>query len=232
MCQRPCLLLFASAAAIAACSDGSVPSAVRSVGANQIELRHSTGAPTIRSFPRDDQGPPFYSEASPNYLAHNEQMAALPLIRRIDCVPPDFDLLRGLDFAPAPDGSLRVLNCPLTIHGEDVWHDLSTDPFPYREHYEGNGAVPILFVSWSELERAVSDGVLTMSELRALPSLVVGYADFYEESISNSTQGERSPHSSTEARGTLTDGRSFYFHLSETLRDGVRDYRNAIIELE
>lgn len=231
MRKRTRFLTIAGTVAITACGSVSDPDAVRSIRPGQGVARQATGAPVLRNFPGDDDGPPFYSEMSPNYLPHNDQMAALPFVRRTDCVPSDFNLLRVLDFTPAPDGSLRVFQCPLTIHGQDVWHDLA-DPFPYREHYEGNGAVPIWFVTWPELESALSDGSLTIAELRTLPSLVVGHADFYEESISNSTQGERSPHSSTEARGRLTDGRAFLFHLSETLKDGTRDYRNAIIEFK
>ena len=42
----------------------------------------------------------------------------------------------------------------------------------------GRGAVPVWFVKWPELRDAVADGVLTITELDALPSHITGLASF------------------------------------------------------
>jgi hypothetical protein len=72
----------------------------------------------------------------------------------------------------------------------------------------GLGAVPVWFVSWPELEGAMSDGSLTISELAALPSLLTGTASKYTETI-HTTQAAQVPFIATIAMGELTDGRTF-----------------------
>jgi hypothetical protein len=90
--------------------------------------------------------------------------------------------------------------------------------------------VPIWFVAWPELQAAIDDGTLTIGELAGLPSLRIGYASFYQESVRNSTQGRRHPSSTTEARGPMADGRTFRLHVSKKLQDGVRSFLSVRIE--
>jgi hypothetical protein len=91
--------------------------------------------------------------------------------------------------------------------------------------------VPIWLVAWPELQAAMSDSVLTITDLAGLPSLRIGYASFYQESVRNSTQGRRHPSSATVARGTMADGESFRLHVSEKLQGGERDYLSVQIEI-
>jgi hypothetical protein len=189
------------------------------------------GAPIRLRFPGPGD-PPLYSELAPDFLFHNDRDAAVVFWREPECVPDDFNLLEVLDLTAAfPGGPPRSLLCPLTVEGVDVWHDPATDPFPFQLEVRGSGAVPIWFFSWSELEAAAADGQVTITELESLPSLRIGHADFYQESIRNSNQGQRHASSSTVARGTMTDGRGFRFHVSERLQDGNRVLMSVQIDI-
>ena len=64
----------------------------------------------------------------------------------------------------------------------------------------------------------MSDGTLTIGELAGLPSLLVGSASFYSETI-HPTQAAQVPFIVFVARGTLEDGR--LFHVQATRRGGA-----------
>ena len=107
--------------------------------------------------------------------------------------------------------------CELTVEGKLWWYDPETDPFPFQERYYGLGAVPVYFVDEAELAAATQDGVLTIGELQALPSLLIGFADSYLDVIHNSNQGGRGKGTEVlNASGTiLQSGLPFYFHFTE-----------------
>jgi hypothetical protein len=191
-----------------------------------------SGAPVRLAFPGESPGPPFYSELESEFLFHTDHDAAVVFWRQPGCIPDDFNLLDFLDLTPAfPNGPPRPLLCMLTVEGVETWHDPTTDPFPYQVQVRGSGAVPIWFVAWPELQAAIDDGTLTIAELAGLPSLRIGYASFYQESVRNSTQGRRHPSSTTEAHGPMADGRTFRLHVSEKLQDGVRSFLSVQIEI-
>jgi hypothetical protein len=228
------LLIPFGAAIAVGCADPTSPSqpAVASFKIADSSGTSVTGAPVRLTFPGQDPGPPFYSEMAGDFLFHTEQEAAVVFWRQPECVPDDFNLLVNLDLTPAfPDGPPRPFLCPLTVEGVSTWHDPATDPFPYQVQVRGSGAVPIWFVAWPELQGAIGDGMLTIAELAGLPSLQIGYASFYQESVRNSTQGQRHPSSSTVARGTMADGGVFRLHVSEKLQGGERDYLSVQIEI-
>ena len=189
------------------------------------------GGPVRLAFPSEaDPGPPFYSELARDFLFHTDQEAAVVFWRLPDCIPHDFNLLDFLDLTPAfPGGPPRPLECLLTVEGVETWHDPATDPFPFEAQVRGSGAVPIWFVSWPELQAEIGDGVLTVTELASLPSLRIGNARFYQESVRNSLQGSRHPGSTTNASGAMTDGGAFRLHVSEKLQDGERSYLSVQI---
>ncbi len=86
------------------------------------------------------------------------------------------------------------------------------------------------FVRWPELEAAVADDLLTIGELAALPSLTVGSASFFLESIRNDTRGQRGGNEAMVVAGVLSDGRSFFVQMTEKFRDGVHLYPHLTIQ--
>ena len=142
--------------------------------------------PVHVDFPGGTPGPPIYANIGSGFLPHTDDLAVVFFYRSPACVPADFNLLDSLDFTPAfPGGPPRPFLCELQIEGRALWHSLD-DPYPALQFFYGLGAVPTWFVAWPELEAAAADGVLTISELAALPSLQVGEATSFLETIRNS----------------------------------------------
>ena len=188
--------------------------------------------PVHIDFPSGTPGPPIYASVLSGFLPHTEELAVVFFYRSPDCVPADFNLLDYLDFTPAfPGGPPRPFLCELQIEGRALWHSLD-DPAPALQFFCGLGAVPTWFVAWPELEAAAADGVLTISELAALPSLQVGTATSFLETIRNSVPAQRGGNEELIATGTLMDGRSFVVHINEKFREGVHLFKNVRIDIE
>ncbi|MDQ3418508.1 MAG: hypothetical protein M3541_06950 [Acidobacteriota bacterium] len=180
--------------------------------------------------PAEDPGPPFYTvvqrlvDGTP-FLFTDGEWVAIPFLREPSCVPASFDLLGLFDFEPAPEGPPRPFLCPLTVEGHVIWKNgpPPVDPAPIQQVLQGLGAVPVWFVRLSEVEAAVLDGDLTITELAAMPSLLVGYADVYNDVQQPGTvrpQGDGNGSIKITAMGTLTDGRSFFFQVVEMGKKG------------
>jgi hypothetical protein len=116
----------------------------------------------------EDSEPPIYANIQHDFLPHTEDWAVVVFYRSPECVPPDFNLL---DFIDPP----AAFSCALQIQGHENWRSLD-DPFPAKVLVHGTGAVPVWFVRWPELQAAVADDELTIGELAALPSLLIGSA--------------------------------------------------------
>ena len=158
----------------------------------------SASAAVNVSFPGESPGIPAYARIGPDAI-HTDEWAAVPFYRLPDCVPGDFNLLRFMD---AP----RAFGCPLTVEGHEVWElGPGQEPAPKQVVTMGTG-VPIWFALWSELQAAMSDGVLTIGEFSGMESLLMGTADVYREVL---RPGELLV---VNAHGTLNDGRSFQVH--------------------
>jgi hypothetical protein len=128
-----------------------------------------------------DSGGPVYTTIERGLALHDGPSAAVLFYRDPACVPEDFNLLDGQDLVGFPD-SPRAFACPLTVDGFGIWaQGPPVDIVPRHALTRGTGAVPVWFVAWSELESAMADDVLTMKELRSLPSLQAGYAIHFEE---------------------------------------------------
>jgi hypothetical protein len=171
----------------------------------------------------DESQPPFYAALDRGFLPHTDEWAVVVFYRSPECIPDDFNLLDFLDFSGGP------FLCELHIEGRSTWVSLD-DPYPAAQFYRGTGAVPVWFVRWSELQKAVADDVLTIGELAALPSLVVGSASFFLESIRNDIRGQRGGNEALVAAGTLADGRSFFFEMTEKFRDGVHLFPHITVQ--
>lgn len=174
----------------------------------------------------EDRQPPIYANVdgtAGGFLPHTDEWAVVFFYRSPECVPAEFNLL---DFI---DRSGRAFGCPLLIEGHSNWRSFE-DPYPADSLLQGRGDVPAWFVRWPELQAAVADGELTVPELEALPSLMIGTASFYHESIRNDIRGERDANESLAALGTLSDGRTFQVELAEKLHDGIHTFIHVRIE--
>lgn len=159
------------------------------------------------AFPEETPGPPYYARISSDGAPQTEQWAAIVFYRDPGCVPSGFNLLQFFDIP-------RAFGCPLTVEGFEIWKNgPGQDPAPIQVKSRGLGAVPVWFVSPAELAAAMADGVLTIGELSALPSLQVGTADSFQEVLHPSEAAKHGKLTIT-ASGTLSDGRAFQLQVS------------------
>ena len=191
--------------------------------------------PIIQTIPSPGvPGPPFYSNLAEGFLPNDGKMVGIAFYREPSCIPINFNLL--VQFNPP-----AAFGCTLTIEGKRWLRNPATDPFPFQIRYSGLGAVPIYFVRTDELAVAAGDGVLTITELQALPSLVVGIADDFHQVIHNSNQapgalkqGHNKGHEELDATGTiLGSGLPFFFHYIEEFdpQTNVHTFRAARIDI-
>ena len=171
----------------------------------------------------EDVDPPVYAALARGFTPHTDEWAAVIFYRTPECVPADFNLLDFLDFSPQP--SL----CALQIEGHVNWRSLD-DPYPADSLYLGTGAVPVWFVSWPDLQAALADDELTVVELAALPSLLIGSASVFIESIRNDIRGQRGGNEAVVAAGSLTDGRTFQVEFTEKFRAGQHLFPHVRID--
>ncbi|HRQ63291.1 MAG TPA: hypothetical protein PKZ76_00245 [Xanthomonadaceae bacterium] len=160
------------------------------------------------SIPDETVGPPFYMRiefpsVDPQIVPHNHEWAAIVVYRQESCVPENFNLLDVFDVPGA-------FSCPLNgLGGFELWQNApGVDPAPVHSRLTGNGAVPVWFVRHAEFLAAISDGHLTIGELRGLESLRTGQADFYDELLRPSQSNEQ-PLLHIHARGSFEDGARF-----------------------
>jgi hypothetical protein len=170
-----------------------------------------------------DIDPPFYADLGTGFLPHTDDWAVIFFYRSPECIPATFNLLDFLDFSGAPFG------CPLKIHGSTIWRSLN-DPFPAESLFQGDGAVPTWFVRWAELQAVAADQKLTIGEIAALPSRLIGSASLFSESIRNSIPAQRGGNESLTAMGSLADGRSFQVEFTEQFRNNVHTFLHIRIE--
>ena len=173
----------------------------------------------------EDIQPPFYAALAHGFEPHTDEWAVIAFYRTPECIPAGFNLLDFLDFSGQP------ALCELHVEGRVNWASLD-DPYPAGQFLSGTGAVPIWFVRWPELQAAIADDLLTIGELAALPSLRVGGASFFLESVRNDTRGRRGGNEALVARGLLSDGSSFLVQMTEKFRDGVHLYPHLAIEFK
>jgi hypothetical protein len=195
----------------------------------------SQGGPVIQEFPSPGlPGPPLYANFAADFVPSDDGTVAIAFYRQPSCIPAGFNLLVQFD-APAAFG------CQLTVEGKVWWHDPATDPFPFQVRIGGLGAVPIYFVDENELAAAAADGVLTIGELQALPSLLIGVAEGFEQVIHNSNQapgaGEQQTskgHEVLTAQGTITQsGLPFFVHYAEEFdpNTGIHTFPTVRIDI-
>lgn len=178
----------------------------------------SVHAQVRTEIPTEDPGPPFYARVErqavhTQIVPHTDEWAAVVFYRSPQCVPADFNLM---DLFHVPNAFF----CDLTIDGFEIWRNgpPPIDPAPMMAVFRGLGSVPVWFVSWPALQAAVADDVLTIGDLQAMPSLMIGSATTFHETL-HPTGGAVNPKLLINAQGTLTDGRTF--HLMHSGQKGT-----------
>lgn len=208
-------------------------------------LAVAANANVVTMVPEENAGPPAYSQIQgtpgpadePYFIPHDEKWAAIPFLRDTACVPPDFNLLDFNDFTPAfPGGPPRPIICPLTVEGFAIWRNgpPPIDMVPIFSQLHGTGGVPVWFVDWNELQGVLGDGDLTLTELVSMQSLMIGYADYYKETVQpgiNRPQGPGNGKIQITATGFLPDGRSFQMSVREAGVDGDSIQRHTQINI-
>ena len=168
----------------------------------------------LRFSPASGGGVPAYARierVDGHVLVHNDgRWAAISFFRQPSCVPEDFDLL---DFFDAP----RAFGCELTMEGFEIWRNgpWAGDVSPIQTVSFGLGAVPIWFVRVDELEGALADDELTVTELEGCATLRKGLATYFKETL-HPSGGAQQTKTEVVARGTLASGDAFLFQAEET----------------
>lgn len=164
----------------------------------------------------EDPGPPFYARTDhvPPFVFNDGEWAAIVFYRDPACVPASFNLIQFFN-PPAAFG------CAPVTHGYSLWQEAMTGA-PKIAKTSGNGAVPVWFVPMQAVNQVMQDGDLTIGELEGIDSLLVGYADQYEETLHPHTLppelgggGHPTPKLVLDAKGQLEDGRQFNLHITQ-----------------
>jgi hypothetical protein len=168
----------------------------------------AANAQGVVNFPEEDPGPPYYARIRSGFVVHTDQHAAIVFYRQPSCVPPGFNLL-NLFNPPA------AFSCTLTVEGFEVFDPGPRPPgtVPKQVKTFGLGTVPVWFVSWAELQTAMADGVLTVSELLALPSLQVVLAGSFRETLHPSGASQQ-PELTMVASGVTSTGQTFFLQVA------------------
>lgn len=117
------------------------------------------------SVPQDNPGPPFYARigeiGSDRLFMESGNWVMIPMMRNVECINPEFNLLHIFD-VPAAFG------CALTVYGKGLIEPEATpDVFPIIAYLQSDD-MPIWFLDRAPLLAAMEDGVLTINELEAL----------------------------------------------------------------
>lgn len=160
----------------------------------------------------EDPGPPFYTriEPAPPHIYTVDGWAVIQFYRDPACIRPEFNLLAFFD-APAAFG------CPLVVEGFSLRK--AQPGAPKITEARGTGAVPFWFIPSAAVFDAMTDGVLTIGELAALPGRITGLASEFSEALHPGPipvlgGGHPNPVFTQSARGTLEDGRAFEYQLT------------------
>jgi hypothetical protein len=107
---------------------------------------------------------------------------------------------------------------PLLVEGFVIMDECSSTPMLQKLQNRPGEFVEIGFVYKDDFFAALGDSQVTAKETRAMPSLVMGWADFYEETFQpldpDDPKGPRNRN--VVAAGLLEDGRPFFLHATHT----------------
>lgn len=153
---------------------------------------------------------PFYARTARGDSINDGETAVIIFYRPPSCIPAQFNLLDFFDFPSAAGPGAFGCNPPTTDSIEFWRNGPDVDFAPVSAKLRGLGAVPMWFISLSEIEAAIADDMLTIGELEALPSLRKGSASYYREILRPSGSPSQQPNGiRVTARGELEDGSDF-----------------------
>jgi hypothetical protein len=157
-------------------------------------------------FPADFPGIPAYARLEPVENGfHDGVWAAIPFYREPSQIRTDFNLMSFMDRWAALDATLLIEGF--------VIRDLPAPSPPKKFFAQGLPGMPVWFVRWDELSEAMFDDYhLTIVDILAMESLVMGWADFYHEEIKSGGRDNPSSHRIITC-GVLEDGRDFWAHF-------------------
>src|SRR5262245_34239015 len=154
-------------------------------------------------------GGPFYARIERGLIHTDGEWAAVAFYRSPACVPADLNLLDLFDF--------DAFGCDSFVAGFEIWKNgpWAGDQAPIHSRLNNIGPMPVWFVSWSELQTVITDDDLTIGELAALPSLLIGTATSFNETL-HPFEAAQQTMISIAATGNLEDGRTFRYQATET----------------
>jgi len=162
--------------------------------------------------PQTSNDLPFYARLEAGLIHTDGEWAAIAFYRSPGCVRDDFNLLDFFDI-PLAFGC-RPADGPY-MEGFGIYKgNPMNGPIQSRLQNVPGQTVPVWFVSWSDLQTAIVDGVLTIGELEGLSSLLVGEATFYTETL-HPYGAAKQTMLSIDAWGYLEDGRKFAYQATE-----------------
>lgn len=217
---RNAVILVGAALVFAACERIATEPA-NSLTAGKSALRQTAGEDGLlrSAWPSAaDPGPPFYAriEPAPPHIYTVNGWAVVQFYRDPGCIPGAFNLLA---FFAAP----AAFGCPLAVEGFSLWEGQPFAGAPKISETRGTGAVPFWFIPADAVFDAMTDGVLTIGELAALPGRIAGVASEFSEALHPGAiplppplggGGHPNPVFTQSAQGTLEDGRSFEYHVT------------------
>lgn len=173
-------------------------------------------------------GPPFYARFGENETFSDGETVAVVFYRSPDCIPDEFNLNAFFDF-PSESGPGAFGCAPPTTDVVEYWAgEPGSGPAPAISEMTGKGAVPVWFFAAEDIESALADGVVTISDLEGIPSRRVGTAATYTELLHPSQSNAQSL-IQFNAAGTLEDGGDFLVDASYGAPD-VADHTTIEIE--
>lgn len=180
--------------------------------ASPVAIHEGVTADLVRSeWPSaQDPGQPFYARIEPlaPQLLVADGFAVVVFYRETGCIPTNFNLL---EFFQPP----IAFGCTPTVNGFSLWKDGIGSGAPKVSVSRGSD-VPVWIVPATTALSAIEDGMLTITELSALQSLVKGRATHFHETLKPSEflgqDGHPNPSLVIEAKGQLDGGGSFNFH--------------------
>jgi hypothetical protein len=158
---------------------------------------------------------PFYARTARGDSINDGETAVIIFYRPPSCIPAEFNLLDFFDFPSAAGPGAFGCNPPTTDSIEFWRNGPDVDFAPVSAKIRGLGAVPMWFISLSEIEAAIADDMLTIGELEALPSLRKGSASYYREILRPSGSPSQRPNGiHVTARGEFEDDSRFLVRVS------------------
>lgn len=161
---------------------------------------------------------PFYARLGENETFGDGTWTVIVFYRPPECIPPDFNLNQFFHF-PDENGPGAFGCGPTTTTGVEMWQNgPETDPAPLQAETTGRGEVPVWFVSDTDMQAAMEDGILTIGDLAAMQTLLTGTAATYSELLRPS-QSNAEPLVQFTAEGSLDSGAPFAVDVSKGAED-------------